>query len=188
MLLEIEKLSAGHGDAIALHDISLQVEEGRSVAVLGRNGAGKTTLLETIMGLTTHYSGNLRFQGEILNRRSPVQRAHAGLGWVPQEREAFPSLTVTENLMVVHQDEGPWNLAKVFALFPRLEERQANLGSQLSGGEQQMLAIGRALVLNPKLLLLDEPTEGLAPILVEEVIQGIRRVTRDEGLSAIIVE
>tara|TARA_R100001143_G_C3353079_1_gene130726 strand:+ start:386 stop:1093 length:708 start_codon:yes stop_codon:yes gene_type:complete len=188
MLLEIEKLSAGHGDAIALHDISLQVEEGRSVAVLGRNGAGKTTLLETIMGLTTHYSGNLRFQGEILNRRSPVQRAHAGLGWVPQEREAFPSLTVTENLMVVHRDKGPWNLAKVFTLFPRLEERQANLGSQLSGGEQQMLAIARALMTNPRLLLLDEPMEGLAPIIVEELSAAVMQMTRETGLTTLVVE
>lgn len=188
MLLEIEKLSAGHGDAIALHDINLQVLEGQSVAVLGRNGAGKTTLLETMMGLTTHYSGDIRFQGAILNRRSPVQRAQAGLGWVPQEREAFPSLTVTENLMVVHQDKGPWNLQAVFRLFPRLEERQANLGSQLSGGEQQMLAIVRALMTNPRLLLLDEPMEGLAPIIVEELSDALMQMTRDTGLTSLVVE
>tara|TARA_R110000851_G_scaffold333550_1_gene516142 strand:+ start:174680 stop:175387 length:708 start_codon:yes stop_codon:yes gene_type:complete len=188
MLLEIEKLSAGHGDAIALHDISLQVPEGQSVAVLGRNGAGKTTLLETIMGLTTRYSGDIRFQGEVVSRRSPVQRAHVGLGWVPQEREVFPSLTVAENLKVVHRDKGPWDLDKVFELFPRLEERQANLGSQLSGGEQQMLAIARALMTNPRLLLLDEPMEGLAPIIVEELSEAVMQMTRETGLTTLVVE
>ena len=188
MLLEIEKLSAGHGDAIALHDVSLRVPEGQSVAVLGRNGAGKTTLLETIMGLTTRYSGDIRFQGEVVSRRSPVQRAHKGLGWVPQEREVFPSLTVAENLKVVHRDKGPWDLDKVFGLFPRLEERQANLGSQLSGGEQQMLAIARALMTSPRLLLLDEPMEGLAPIIVEELSEAVMQMTRETGLTTLVVE
>lgn len=188
MLLDIDNLSAGHGDAIALHEVSLQVPEGQSVAVLGRNGAGKTTLLETVMGLTTQYSGNIHFQGQVLNRRSPVQRAQAGLGWVPQEREAFPSLTVTENLTVVHRDKGPWNLNKVFQLFPRLEERQANLGSQLSGGEQQMLATARALMTNPRLLLLDEPMEGLAPIIVEELSEALMQMTRETGLTTLVVE
>lgn len=188
MLLEIEKLSAGHGDAIALDEISLNVPEGQGLAILGRNGAGKTTLLETLMGLTTQYAGNILFQGQLLNRRSPVQRAQAGLGWVPQERETFPSLTVTENLMVVYRDKGPWNLLRVFQLFPRLEERQANLGSQLSGGEQQMLAIARALMTNPKLLLLDEPMEGLAPIIVEELSEAVIQMTRDTDLTTLVVE
>ncbi|HBT34053.1 MAG TPA: ABC transporter ATP-binding protein [Pusillimonas sp.] len=187
MLLEIEKLSAGHGDAIALHDVSLRVPEGQSVAVLGRNGAGKTTLLETIMGLTTRYSGDIRFQGEVVSRRSPVQRAHKGLGWVPQEREVFPSLTVAENLKVVHRDKGPWDLDKVFGLFPRLEERQANLGSQLSGGEQQMLALSRALMSRPRLLLLDEPSLGLAPLIVREIFKVIISL-RDHQMSVLVVE
>ncbi len=188
MLLEIEKLSAGHGDAIALHDVSLRVPEGQSVAVLGRNGAGKTTLLETIMGLTTRYSGDIRFQGEVVSRRSPVQRAHKGLGWVPQEREVFPSLTVAENLKVVHRDKGPWDLDKVFGLFPRLEERQANLGSQLSGGEQQMLSVARTLLGEPQLLLLDEPLEGLAPIICEELMQAFDKLSREQHVAVVLVE
>ena len=187
MLLEIEKLFAGHGDAVALHDISLSLPEGEGLAVLGRNGAGKTTLLESLMGLTTQYSGQIRMAGASLNKRSPVARAHVGLGWVPQEREVFASLTVAENLNVVHQ-KGPWDLSRVYTLFPRLQERQHNLGTQLSGGEQQMLAIGRALMTNPRLLLLDEPMEGLAPIIVEELSEAIVNMTQASGLTAIVVE
>ena len=187
MLLDIDKLSAGHGDAIALHDISLQVPEGSGLAILGRNGAGKTTLLETMLGLTTHYRGDIRFDGAVLNKRSPVQRAHAGLGWVPQERETFPSLTVEENLTVVHR-KGMWNLDGIYRLFPRLNERRTNLGSQLSGGEQQMLAIARALMTNPRLLLLDEPMEGLAPIIVEELSDAVLNMTRETSLAVIVVE
>jgi branched-chain amino acid transport system ATP-binding protein len=187
MLLEVEHLIAGHGAALALHDVSLEVPEGGSLAVLGRNGAGKTTLIETLMGLTTRHSGEVALAGQSLIGRSPVQRARAGLGWVPQEREVFPSLTVTQNLTVV-QRPGPWNLRRVIELFPRLGERAGNLGSQLSGGEQQMLAIGRALMTNPKLLLLDEPMEGLAPIIVEELADAITAMVRTTGLSTIVIE
>jgi branched-chain amino acid transport system ATP-binding protein len=187
MLLEIENLVAGHGEALALHGISLSLPEGESLAVLGRNGAGKTTLLETLMGLTTVHGGAIRFAGKPLAGRSPMQRARAGLGWVPQEREIFPSLTVLQNLVVV-QRPGHWNLARVIALFPRLGERGQNLGNQLSGGEQQMLAIGRALMTNPRLLLLDEPMEGLAPIIVDELAAAVAGMVRSTGLSAIVVE
>lgn len=187
MLLEVEHLTAGHGAALALHDISLEVPEGSSLAVLGRNGAGKTTLVETLMGLTTRHAGDVRLNGRSLVNKSPVQRARAGLGWVPQEREVFPSLTVTENLTVV-QRPGPWNLRRVIELFPRLAERAGNLGNQLSGGEQQMLAIGRALMTNPKLILLDEPMEGLAPIIVEELAEAVTTMVRTTGLSAIVIE
>ncbi len=187
MLLEVRHLVAGHGAALALHDISFSLEEGASLAVLGRNGAGKTTLLETLMGLTTRHAGEISFAGRSIVGLSSVRRARAGLGWVPQEREVFPSLTVTQNLSVVHRP-GYWTLARVIELFPRLGERAGNLGNQLSGGEQQMLAIGRALMTNPKLLLLDEPMEGLAPIIVEELAKSITAMVRDTGLSAIVVE
>ncbi|RII82535.1 ABC transporter ATP-binding protein [Neopusillimonas maritima] len=186
-LLRMEGVSAGYAGAVVLQDISLSMEEGQTLALLGRNGTGKTTLINTIVGVTQHYKGGVELLGKPLQKLNPYQRAAAGIGWVPQERNIFKSLTVHENLTAIERP-GPWSPNRVYEMFPRLAERKENMGTQLSGGEQQMLAIGRALVLNPKLLLLDEPTEGLAPILVEEVIQGIRRVTRDEGLSAIIVE
>lgn len=186
-LLDIEGLSAGYAGAVVLHDISLSLKEGETLALLGRNGTGKTTLINSIVGVTQQYKGSIGLQGKQIHKLSPHQRATSGIGWVPQERNIFKSLTVHENLMAVALP-GAWTPARVYEMFPRLAERKENMGTQLSGGEQQMLAIGRALVLNPKLLLLDEPTEGLAPILVEEVIQGVRRVTREEGLSAIIVE
>ncbi|QIM48395.1 ABC transporter ATP-binding protein [Pusillimonas sp. DMV24BSW_D] len=186
-LLRMEGVSAGYAGAVVLQDISLSMEEGQTLALLGRNGTGKTTLINTIVGVTQQYKGGIELLGKPLQKLNPYQRAAAGIGWVPQERNIFKSLTVHENLTAIERP-GPWSPNRVYEMFPRLAERKENMGTQLSGGEQQMLAIGRALVLNPKLLLLDEPTEGLAPILVEEVIQGIRRVTRDEGLSAIIVE
>jgi branched-chain amino acid transport system ATP-binding protein len=185
--LQIEKLSAGYGEAVVLSNVSLRLEERRSLALLGRNGMGKTTLLNSIVGVTRHFGGTIRLAGRDITRLSPDQRAHLGIGWVPQERNIFKSLTVEENLTAVAQP-GRWTVARVYELFPRLKERRRNLGNQLSGGEQQMLAIGRALALNPRLLLLDEPLEGLAPILVQELIAALSRVMREEGLSAILVE
>ncbi len=186
-LLRIEGLSAGYGAAIVLSDIGLSLDEGQSLALLGRNGVGKTTLVNTIIGVTRRHAGTIRLGGGDISARPPEARAHLGIGWVPQERNIFRSLTVTENLTAVARP-GPWTPARIFEMFPRLAERKANLGNQLSGGEQQMLAIGRALVLNPKLLLLDEPTEGLAPIIVEELLAALQRLLREEGLAAIVIE
>ena len=165
-LLRMERVWAGYGDAIILEDISCTLAAGDSLALLGRNGMGKTTLLATLMGATRLRRGHIFFEGADIAAVPSHQRARAGLGWVPQERDIFRSLTVEENLTVVARP-GEWNLAKVYAMFPRLQERRSNLGNQLSGGEQQMLAMGRALMLNPKVLLLDEPLEGLAPIIVQ---------------------
>jgi branched-chain amino acid transport system ATP-binding protein len=186
-LLAIEHLRAGHGAAVVIGDLSLALDSGQSLAVLGRNGMGKTTLLDSIIGATRRFGGSIRLGGREIATLAPERRAAAGIGWVPQERNIFRSLTVEENLTAIARP-GPWSPAKAYALFPRLQERRGNLGSQLSGGEQQMLAIARALVLNPKLLLLDEPTEGLAPILVDELLASLRRIMREEGLSALIVE
>ncbi len=186
-LLRVENLSAGYGEAVVLHDVSLLLEQGQTLALLGRNGTGKTTFINTLAGATRQHGGNIFLAGKDLNRLPSHERAAAGIGWVPQERNIFKSLTVDENLTAVARP-GAWSPARVYELFPRLAERQSNLGTQLSGGEQQMLAVGRALVLNPKLLLLDEPLEGLAPIIVQELLRAIRRITREEGLSAIIVE
>jgi branched-chain amino acid transport system ATP-binding protein len=186
-LLRIEHLSAGYGEAVVLSDISLSLAEGRALALLGRNGTGKTTLINSIVGVTTYFSGTIAIDGADITRLRPDERAHAGIGWVPQERNIFKSLTVHENLTAVAQP-GRWTTDKVYALFPRLDERRQNLGNQLSGGEQQMLAVARALVLNPRIMLLDEPLEGLAPIIVEELLRALRRIIRDEGMSAILVE
>ena len=186
-LLTIDNLRAGYGAATVLADVSLTLPEGASLAVLGRNGMGKTTLLASIVGLTRRFGGVLRLGGADITRLKPEQRAAAGIGWVPQERNIFRSLTVEENLTAVARP-GRWDVPGVYALFPNLRERRRNLGNQLSGGEQQMLAIARALVLNPRLLLLDEPTEGLAPIIVEQLLAVLRRLVRDEGMSALIVE
>jgi branched-chain amino acid transport system ATP-binding protein len=186
-LLRLDALRAGYGGAIVLDGVSLVVGEGRSLALLGRNGTGKTTLIDTIVGVTRYRGGTMTLGGRDLTRMRPDQRAAAGIGWVPQERNIFKSLSVVENLTAVAR-QGAWTPARVFDLFPRLAERKRNPGTLLSGGEQQMLAIGRALVLNPRLLLLDEPLEGLAPLMVEELLQALTRIVRDEGLSAIIVE
>jgi branched-chain amino acid transport system ATP-binding protein len=186
-LLAIEQLSAGYGEAVVLSNVSLSLVEGQALALLGRNGMGKTTLINTIVGVTRYFAGKIALDGFDITALRPDQRARIGVGWVPQERNIFKSLTVHENLTAVAKP-GPWSTEKVYALFPRLAERRQNLGNQLSGGEQQMLAVGRALVLNPRVMLLDEPLEGLAPILVEELLAALRRVIRDEGMSAILVE
>ena len=200
-LLELEGISAGYGEAVVLTDISLRLPEGQALALLGRNGTGKTTLINTLAGATRQHAGSIQLgvgtAAVALHKLPSHERAAAGIGWVPQERNIFKSLTVHENLTAVArpgrtQAAGraapPWTPERVYGLFPRLAERKTNLGTQLSGGEQQMLAMGRALVLNPTLLLLDEPCEGLAPIIVQELLRAIRRITREEGLSAIIVE
>jgi len=186
-LLAIEQLCAGYGEAVVLSSLSLSLAEGEALALLGRNGMGKTTLINTIVGVTRYFSGKMALDGADITKMRPDQRAHIGIGWVPQERNIFKSLTVHENLTAVAQP-GPWTTQKVYAMFPRLEERRQNLGNQLSGGEQQMLAVGRALVLNPRVILLDEPLEGLAPIIVDELLAALRRIIRDEGMSAILVE
>jgi branched-chain amino acid transport system ATP-binding protein len=183
-MLELREVRAGYGDAVVLDGISLAVPQNGSVALLGRNGVGKSTLLLTIMGYTRLHRGDLLWNGTSIAPLAPHQRARLGIGWVAQEREIFPSLTLEENLSVAARP-GPWTLERVYALFPRLKERRANLGNQLSGGEQQMLAIARALMINPALLLLDEPLEGLAPIIVEELVSALRNV---EGMAMILVE
>lgn len=186
-LLRVEGLSAGYGEAVVLHDVSLSLPQGQTLALLGRNGTGKTTFMNTLAGATRQHGGSITLAGVALHKLPLHERAAAGIGWVPQERNIFKSLTVDENLTAVARP-GAWTPARVYEMFPRLAERKTNLGTQLSGGEQQMLAVGRALVLNPKLLLLDEPLEGLAPIIVQELLRAIRHITREEGLSAIIVE
>jgi branched-chain amino acid transport system ATP-binding protein len=184
-LLSVEALKAGYGEAIVIEALDLTLADGRSLAVLGRNGVGKTTLINALVGAVKS-SGRVTLAGADLSSLPSHRRARAGLGWCPQERNIFRSLSVEENLTAVALP-GPWTPARVYAMFPRLEERRGNMGGQLSGGEQQMLAIGRALMLNPKLLLLDEPTEGLAPAIVDELLAALKRLAA-EGLSMIIVE
>ena len=186
-LLALDAVSAGYGASVVLEDVSLALGEGDSLALLGRNGVGKTTLLTTLMGLTRLHRGTLRFRDADLARLATHRRAQAGLGWVPQERYMWPSLTIEEHLTAVARP-GRFTLPRIYELFPRLEERRANYGNQLSGGEQQMLAIARALVVNPALLLLDEPMEGLAPIIVQDLLKVIRRLVEEGGMAVIIVE
>src|SRR6202021_733564 len=186
-LLNIENLRAGYGEAGVLPNMSLRLPESQGLALLGRNGTGKTTLINSIVAVPRRFGGPIRRGGSDITAMRPDQRARAGIGWVPQERNIFRSLTVEENMTAVAQP-GPWTVAKVYAMFPRLKERRNNFGNQLSGGEQQMLAIGRALTLNPKVLLLDEPTEGLAPIIVEELLAALGTITRAGGTCSIIVE
>ena len=186
-LLKVEGLKPGYGEAVVVQGVDLSMDEGESLALLGRNGTGKTTLLNTLVGVTRRHAGRIWLAGREITHLPAHRRAEAGIGWVPQERNIFKSLTVDENLSAVARP-GPWTPPRVYEMFPRLAERKSNMGNQLSGGEQQMLAVARALVLNPKLLLLDEPLEGLAPIIVEELLRSIARLVREEGLSAIIVE
>jgi branched-chain amino acid transport system ATP-binding protein len=186
MLLELKDIRAGYGDAVVLDGVSLALPEHGSLAVLGRNGVGKSTLLLTIMGYANVKRGEIIFGGMNLTRLAAHKRAGLGIGWVPQEREIFPSLTLEENLSVAARP-GPWSLDTVYALFPRLKERRTHMGNQLSGGEQQMLAIARALMTNPALLLLDEPLEGLAPIIVEELAAALKKMVA-QGTALILVE
>ncbi|HMA30473.1 MAG TPA: ABC transporter ATP-binding protein [Casimicrobiaceae bacterium] len=186
-LLALEGVTAGYGASVVLEDVGFTLEAGDTLALLGRNGVGKTTLLVTLMGLTRVHRGTLRWRGEDLAALPTHRRAAAGLGWVPQERFMWPSLTIDEHLTAVARP-GRWTLPRVYEIFPRLAERRANRGNQLSGGEQQMLAIARALIVNPSLLLLDEPMEGLAPIIVQELMRVIRSLVTDGGMAVIIVE
>jgi branched-chain amino acid transport system ATP-binding protein len=186
-LLKLDGVWSGYGEAVVLEDIGLGLDEGDSLALLGRNGMGKSTLLATLIGAARQTRGTMQFGGQDLGRMPGHQRARAGIGWVPQERDIFPSLTVEENLTVVGRP-GPWDLQRVYATFPRLEERRANMGNQLSGGEQQMLAMGRALMTNPRLLLLDEPLEGLAPLIVQELLRIIDEMVSEGSMAVILVE
>jgi len=185
--LVLSDVSAGYAETIVLERISLALSPGRTLAVLGRNGVGKTTLLATVMGHTRLHGGGIRFAGEEIAGLPPYRRARLGIGFVPQEREIFPSLTVEENLTVAERP-GQWTLARVYDFFPALAERRRNQGNQLSGGEQQMLAIGRALMGNPSLLLLDEPLEGLAPVIVDTLLAGLDRLKREDELALLLVE
>jgi len=186
-ILSLRGVSAGYGEAVVVEDLSLGIAEGESVALLGRNGVGKTTLLATILGLTHLHHGAISWNGADMARWPTHRRARAGIGWVPQERRMWPSLTVEEHLLSVARP-GEWNVARVHKLFPRLAERSQHRGSQLSGGEQQMLAIARALVTNPRLLLLDEPMEGLEPIVVEELADVLRGLVVAGTMAVLIVE
>lgn len=186
-LLTLDKVSAGYGESMVLEQVSLAMKEGDSLALLGRNGVGKTSLLVTLMGLTRLHRGSIHWDGADLARVPTYKRSRIGLGWVPQERYMFRSLSVEEHLTVVARP-GAWDVRRVYGVFPRLEERRRNMGNELSGGEQQMLAIARALMTNPRLLLLDEPMEGLAPIIVQELMKVVRGLVQDSGLSVIVVE
>jgi len=180
-------VSAGYGETVVLEELSLAVDRGESIAVIGRNGVGKTTLLATIMGHTTLHHGHVSLAGTDISALPVYRRSQAGIGYVPQEREIFPSLSVRENLLVGARP-GQWTLDGVYDLFPNLAQRAANRGNQLSGGEQQMLSIARALMGNPMLLLMDEPSEGLAPLIVEELVRVMQRLRSEDGLSVILVE
>ncbi len=186
-MLALDGVTAGYGASVVLDDVSLSLDDGDSLALLGRNGVGKTTLLVTLMGLTRVHRGALRWRGADLSRLSTHERARAGIGWVPQERYMWPSLTIDEHVSAVARP-GRWTPRRVYEIFPRLADRRRNFGNQLSGGEQQMLAIARALVVNPALLLLDEPMEGLAPIIVQDLMHVIRELISGGGMAVIVVE
>ncbi len=185
--LKIDALYTGYGPTVVLEDLSVTLPERGALAVLGRNGVGKTTLLASIMGHSTFHGGSIAFRGKPIHTMPVHERARLGIGYVPQTRDVFPSLTVEENLCVAGRP-GRWPIARVYELFPRLAERRSHMGNQISGGEQQMLSIGRALMGDPALLLLDEPLEGLAPIIVQSLLQSIARLIREEGLTVILVE
>jgi branched-chain amino acid transport system ATP-binding protein len=185
--LSLRHVSAGYGETVVLEDINLALAPGESISVIGRNGVGKTTLLATVMGHTTLHRGEVALGGATLERVPIFRRARRGLGWVPQEREIFPSLSVRENLTIGSRP-GHWTLERVFELFPNLAARLSNMGNQLSGGEQQMLSIARALLTNPSVLLMDEPTEGLAPVIVEALAAALLRLRGEGGLSIVLVE
>ena len=185
--LELDKVFAGYGETVVLEDVCLSLASGETVSIIGRNGVGKSTLLATIMGHTTLRGGTISLHGRDISQLATYRRVTAGLGLVPQEREIFPSLSVLENLEVAARP-GEWTVKTVFELFPRLAERAGNRGNQLSGGEQQMLAIGRALIGNPTVVLMDEPSEGLAPVIVEELARAVKRLTASGGLTTVLVE
>jgi branched-chain amino acid transport system ATP-binding protein len=185
--LELDNVRAGYGETVVLEDVRLALGASETVSIIGRNGVGKSTLLATIMGHTTLHGGRISSHGADISRLATYSRVTAGLGYVPQEREIFPSLSLRENLEVAARP-GSWTIETVFDLFPRLAERADNRGNQLSGGEQQMLAIGRALIGNPTVLLMDEPSEGLAPVIVEELARGVKRLTQAGGLATVLVE
>jgi branched-chain amino acid transport system ATP-binding protein len=185
--LVLEQVSAGYGETVVLEDVNLALAARETLSIIGRNGVGKSTLLATIMGHTTLHGGRIKLHGNDISALATYRRVAAGLGYVPQEREIFPSLTLRENLEVAVRP-GAWTVETVFELFPRLAERAGNMGNQLSGGEQQMLAIGRALIGNPSVLLMDEPSEGLAPVIVEELARAVKRLSRESALALILVE
>ena len=186
--IAVDNLVAGYGATVVLQDVSFELAAGDTLAILGRNGVGKSTLLSTLMGFTTLHAGSMRLNGRPIEALASHRRNRLGLGYVPQEREIFPSLTVEENLSVAHRASSAWSLAQVFELFPPLKERRRNAGDRLSGGEQQMLAIGRALVGAPSILLLDEPMEGLAPIIVELLYDTLARIRDEAALTVVLVE
>jgi branched-chain amino acid transport system ATP-binding protein len=192
-MLEVHDIRAGYGETVVLEDVGLSLPERGTLAVLGRNGVGKTTLLATIMGHTSLHAGRIVFRGKEIQRLPVHERCRLGLGYVPQAREIFPSLTVEENLTVAARPLSEtarerWTLDRVYGLFPRLAERRTHMGNQISGGEQQMLAIGRALMGNPALLLMDEPLEGLAPVIVEMLLKALRRLIEEDSLALVLVE
>ena len=185
--LTFDAVSAGYGETVVLEDVGFDVGGGESISVIGRNGVGKTTLLATVMGHTTMRGGTIRFGDRDITGLDSFRRAQAGIGYVPQEREIFPTLTLTENLRVGQRGDR-WSLDDVFALFPSLQERREHRGDQLSGGEQQMLSVGRALMGGPSILLMDEPTEGLAPVIVEQLVEALSTLRDEAGLTLVLVE
>jgi branched-chain amino acid transport system ATP-binding protein len=183
----LESVSAGYGETVVLENVSLTLQPGESLSIIGRNGVGKTTLLATIMGHTALHAGSVRLGDRDISQLPVHLRSRAGIGYVPQEREIFPSLTARENLEIAVRP-GRWDIPAVYELFPQLAERETNMGNQLSGGEQQMLAIARALVGNPTVLLMDEPTEGLAPVIVDSLVAAMKRLRGEHGLAIMLVE